>query len=136
MIKIFTIGKTKESYFKRAIEEYLKRIKRFTKIEYEEVTRESILKSLTQNNFIITLEIKGKQLSSEEFAELLKKKEIEKPIAFYIGSEEGLPKEITAKANLGLSFSGMTFPHELARVMLFEQVYRALSINKNLPYHK
>ncbi len=135
MIKIFTIGKTKETFFTQAITTYLQRLKRFTKIEYKEFSKEALIKTLEQDHSIIILAINGKQYSSEELANFLKKKELEK-LAFYLGDEQGLPKEVFEKAKFSLSFSPMTFPHELARVMLLEQLYRAYSINKGLPYHK
>ena len=137
MMFLFTIGKTKNLFFKEAIAAYVKKIRSLRKIEVYEVKDEAaLLKALKKDFFIIVLEPHGKQFSSEELALFIKKKELEKDIAFVLGDENGLGKEIEKKANVILSFSRMTFPHELARVMVLEQVYRALSINANLPYHK
>ena len=136
MIKVFTIGKTKEAFFKEAINGFLKRISRFTQVEYHELSKESLIKTVKDSYCVILLDVKGKSYSSEELASFIKKNELEKPLAFYVGDESGLPKEIIQKASFSLSFSRMTFPHDLARVMLLEQIYRALTINKNLPYHK
>lgn len=134
MIKVFTIGKTKEPSFRKVIDDFLKRISRFTTIEYAELSRDTLIKTVKDNYCVIVLDVKGKFYSSEEFASFIKKNELERPLVFYIGDEQGLPKEI--KGNFSVSFSRMTFPHDLARVMLLEQIYRALTINKNLPYHK
>ena len=136
MIKVFAIGKTKEAYVREAVNIYLKRISRFSNVEWIECSKEQVSKSLEKNTFKIILEVTGKLVTSEELAAIFKKKLLEKEIVFYIGDEEGLSKEVREKADLLLSFSRMTFPHELARIMLLEQIYRALSINKGLPYHK
>ncbi len=133
MIRVIVVGKTKESFYKEAIGEYLKRVSRFTKVVYEEVSKESLSKM--KEGFVICLDVQGKSYSSEELASLIKK-EVENPLIFYIGDETGLSRDLLSKSNLRLSFSRMTFPHELARVMLLEQIYRALTINKKLPYHK
>jgi len=133
MIIIITIGKTKEKYLKEGIEEFLKRIKRYEKIEYQEINTFDNLK--LDNKFVIVLDVLGKEHSSEGLAEILKKT-IGKEIIFLIGDQEGIKEEIKKKANLLLSISRMTFTHEMARLILLEQVYRAITINKGMKYHK
>ena len=151
MIKIITVGSIKEQYLKDAIEEYKKRISKYTNIEILEVKdeglvepkkamtleEEKILKHINDKDYIITLEIEGKSLSSEEFAEKLDKITLESSsITFIIGGSYGLSDNIKSKAKLHLSFSKMTFPHQLFRVLLLEQIYRAFKINNNENYHK
>ena len=151
MIKLITVGSIKEKYLKDAIEEYTKRISKYTKIEIIEVKdeglvepqksisleEEKILKHINDKDYIITLEIEGKNLSSEEFAEKLDKIQLEaSTITFIIGGSYGLSQNIKDKAKLHLSFSKMTFPHQLFRVFLLEQIYRAYKINNNESYHK
>ena len=135
MIRVCTIGKTKNAELRSLINEFLGRIKHFSRIEYEETTKQGMINSMNKNKVIIACEVNGKQYSSEEFASFLKKIEMD-DVCFYIGDENGLPKEVKEKARVQLSFSKFTFPHELARVMLLEQIYRGLSITKGLPYHK
>ena len=151
MIKIITVGSIKEKYLKDAIEEYTKRLSKYTNIEIIEVKdeglvepkkamsleEEKILKHLNEKDYIITLEIEGRQLSSEEFAQKLDRIQLESSnITFIIGGSYGLSKNIKDKSRLHLSFSKMTFPHQLFRVLLLEQIYRAFKINNNESYHK
>ena len=151
MIKLITVGSIKEQYLKDAIEEYTKRISKYTKIEIIEVKdeglvepqkainleEEKILKNINDKDYIITLEIEGKNLSSEEFAEKLDKIQLESStITFIIGGSYGLSQNIKDRSKLHLSFSKMTFPHQLFRVLLLEQIYRAYKINNNESYHK
>ncbi len=151
MIKIITVGSIKEKYLKEAIEEYKKRISRYTNVEIVEVNDEGyvekekaiklegkkILKHVNNKEYLITLEIEGKQLSSEEFAKKIDNILIESSnITFVIGGSYGLSDEIKQKSNLHLSFSKMTFPHQLFRVLLLEQIYRSYKINNNESYHK
>ena len=151
MIKLITVGSIKEKYLKDAIEEYTKRISKYAKIEIIEVKdeglvepqksinleEEKILKYINDKDYIITLEIEGKNLSSEEFAEKLDKIHLESStITFIIGGSYGLSQNIKNKAKLHLSFSKMTFPHQLFRVLLLEQIYRSYKINNNESYHK
>ena len=151
MIKIITVGSIKEKYLKDAIEEYTKRISKYTNIEIIEVKdeglvepnkslileEEKILKHINDKDYIITLEIEGKELSSTEFADKLDKITLEaSTITFIIGGSYGLSENIKSKAKLHLSFSKMTFPHQLFRVLLLEQIYRAFKINNNESYHK
>ena len=151
MIKIFTVGSIKEKYLKDAIEEYTKRLSKYTNIEIVEVKdeglvepqkaisleEEKILKHINEKDYIITLEIEGKEFTSEEFAEKLDKIQLESSnITFIIGGSYGLSQNIKDKSRLHLSFSKMTFPHQLFRVLLLEQIYRAFKINNNESYHK
>ena len=151
MIKIITVGSIKEKYLKDAIDEYTKRISKYTKIEIIEVKdeglvepqkslileEEKILKNINEKDYIITLEIEGNQLTSIELADKLDKIQIEYPnITFIIGGSYGLSQNIKDKSNFHLSFSKMTFPHQLFRVLLLEQIYRSFKINNNESYHK
>jgi len=151
MIKIITVGSIKEKYLKDAIDEYTKRISKYTNIEIVEVKdeglveptkamsleEEKILKHINDKDYLITLEIEGKEFTSEEFAEKLDKIQLESSnITFIIGGSYGLSQNIKDKSRLHLSFSKMTFPHQLFRVLLLEQIYRAFKINNNESYHK
>jgi len=145
MIKIICLGKIKEAYLNDLINDYLKRITKYHKIEIIELKDEdnilneskNIQKYLHHNDFIITLDIFGKDMSSEEFAELINSTFIKYgTITFIIGSSLGLDESIKKKSNLNLSFSHLTFPHGLFRGILLEQIYRAFKINNNETYHK
>ncbi|MDO6846370.1 23S rRNA (pseudouridine(1915)-N(3))-methyltransferase RlmH [Priestia megaterium] len=157
-ISIITIGKLKEKYLKQGIEEYLKRLSSYAKVgiieladekapenlsesEMEQVKQkegERILAKISDDTHVIALAINGKQKSSEELA-----KEIDSlatygksKIAFVIGGSLGLSSEVMKRSNAALSFSKMTFPHQLMRLVLVEQIYRAFRIIRNEPYHK
>lgn len=151
MIKIITVGSIKEKYLKEAIDEYLKRLRKYTNIEIIEVKDEGLVeeqksillegekisKHISPKDYLITLEIEGKEFTSLEFAEKLNQIQIENSnIVFVIGGSYGLSKEIKQKAKQHLSFSKMTFPHQLFRVLLLEQIYRAFKILNNESYHK
>ena len=151
MIKIICIGKIKESYLKEAILEYQKRIQKYDKIQIIvlpdskidipsialQEEKEQILKQITNKEYLITLEIEGKQLSSTEFSSKLEKIYQTNPtVTFIIGGSHGIHEEIKEKSLFSLSFSKMTFPHQLFRVLLLEQIYRAYKIIKNESYHK
>ncbi len=151
MIKLITVGQIKEKYLKDAIEEYKKRISKYTNIEIIEVKdeglveeekaknkeAEKIIKHISDKDYLITLEIEGNQMTSRDFAKKLDNILIENSnIVFIIGGSYGLSDEIKNKAKLHLSFSKMTFPHQLFRVLLLEQIYRAYKINNNESYHK
>ncbi len=151
MIKVICVGKIKENYFVDAIEEYKKRISKYTKLELIEVKdssfddinkcieteKELINKYIDSKDYIVTLEIEGKQMSSVDFAETINNTLITNSnITFIIGGSYGLSNEIKDKANLHLSFSKMTFPHQLFRIILLEQIFRAYKINNNESYHK
>jgi len=149
-INIICIGSIKEKYFTDAIAEYKKRLSRFcslniielqqckideanTSIKFEE---EKIMEKL--DGYVVLMDINGKEFSSPDFAKTLQKLEVNgsSTISFVIGGSFGVSQKIKEKANMRLSFSPMTFPHQLFRVMLLEQIYRAFSINSNMPYHK
>ncbi|MBQ3307780.1 MAG: 23S rRNA (pseudouridine(1915)-N(3))-methyltransferase RlmH [Bacilli bacterium] len=151
MIKIITVGQIKENYLKEAIEEYQKRIQKYTSLEIIELKDEGLVeeekarkleaekieKYLGERDYIITLEIEGKEYTSVEFAEKLRNIQIESSnITFIIGGSYGLAESIKQKAKMHLSFSKMTFPHQLFRVILLEQIYRSYKINNNESYHK
>jgi 23S rRNA (pseudouridine1915-N3)-methyltransferase len=157
-ISIVTVGKLKEKYLKQGIEEYLKRLTAYAKVEVIEVADEKapeelsdiemqqvkqkegerILAKISQDTHVIALAINGKMQSSEELAETLDKLATygKSKIAFVIGGSLGLSEEVLKRANDKLSFSKMTFPHQLMRLILVEQVYRAFRINRGEPYHK
>lgn len=151
MIKIICVGKIKEKFFKEAIEEYKKRLTKYTKIniiEVEDISinneelikqkeSELILKHIEKKDYIITLEIEGKQLTSIELSNKIEDLEQTNPnITFIIGGSYGLDDEIKKISNFKLSFSKLTFPHQLFRVILLEQIYRAYKIKNNESYHK
>ncbi len=157
-ITIITVGKIKEKYLRDAISEYSKRLSKYCKMEIIEVADEKtpenasdtmnetikakeaerILKYLKEDAYIITLEIQGKQLTSEELADKIEKLGIQgtSHLIFVIGGSLGLGKKVLEKSNYALSFSKMTFPHQLMRVILLEQIYRSYRIIKKEPYHK
>ena len=157
-ITVITVGKIKEKYLKDAIAEYSKRLSKYCKLEIVEVADEKtpdnasevvedairskeaerIIKYVKDDAYVITLEIGGKQLSSEELADKIDKIGIQgtSHIIFIIGGSIGLGKEVLQKSNYALSFSKMTFPHQLMRVILLEQVYRSYRIINGEPYHK
>ena len=151
MIKILCIGKIKESFFKDAILEYQKRLSKYTKIEILEgpdydlgnpdLNRKQekvfLLKNILEKDYVITLEIEGKEFSSLKFAQKLE--DIQNHfsnITFVIGGSDGLEDEVKKRSNLRLSFSPMTFPHQLFRILLLEQIYRAYKIKNHESYHK
>ncbi len=147
MIKIICVGKIKEKYLKDAILEYKKRISKYIKIEIIEVSdetdnilnkeRDSIFRFIKEKDYVITLEIDGEAISSLEFAKKIDKTFISYPnITFIIGGSYGLHKDIKNRSNFALSFSKMTFPHPLFRVLLLEQIYRSFKILHNESYHK
>lgn len=150
MIKIICIGKIKEDYLKAAITEYLKRLSKYTKIEIielpdentkeieqcKELEGEKILKQLKERDYVITLEIEGNSLSSTEFAYKIEQAESKGNIVFIIGGSYGLSNKVKTRSNQKISFSKMTFPHQLFRVLLLEQIYRSYKIRNNESYHK
>lgn len=144
MIKIICIGKIKETYLKEAIEDYKKRISKYHKLEIIELPdsnieneKENIKKYINPKEYIITLEIDGKELSSMELSQKIDKTFINNStITFIIGGSEGIHPEIKSLSNYKLSFSKLTFPHQLFRVLLLEQIYRSFKILKNETYHK
>lgn len=147
MIKIICVGKIKEKFFLEAINEYKKRLLKYTKLEIIEVPdestnsllreKENILKVLNKKDYIVTLEITGNRLNSLEFSKMIDKTlSINSNITFIIGGSEGLHDEIKNISDYKLSFSELTFPHQLFRVILLEQLYRSFKIMNNETYHK
>ncbi len=154
---IICVGKIKERFFKDAISEYSKRLSKYVNLNIIEVSDEKTPESLSEaqrrivkdkegerilnavkTNFIIALDLKGEKFSSESFAEFLRKSMVSgiNGVSFAIGGSLGLSDSVIKRANLRLSFSDMTFPHQLMRVILLEQIYRAHRIINNEPYHK
>jgi 23S rRNA (pseudouridine1915-N3)-methyltransferase len=156
-IKIISVGKLKEIYLVDGINEYSKRLSKYCKLELIEVKDEKAPENLSikdidiikniegkrilsklQDEYIIALVIEGKQISSEELAK--KMNDItsyhSSNICFIVGGSLGLSKDVLQKANYILSFSKMTFPHQLMKLILLEQIYRTFRINNNEPYHK
>ena len=156
-ITLITVGKIKEKYLKDAIAEYSKRLSRYCKLEIVEVADEKtpdnasdtvedairdkegerILKYIKEDAYVITLERAGKMLTSEEMAEKIEKLGVQgtSHITFIIGGSIGLSKVILKRSDYALSFSKMTFPHQLMRVILLEQIYRSYRIINHEPYH-
>lgn len=157
-ITLITVGKIKEKFYRDAVEEFVKRLGRYCKIKIVEVADENtpsnapeaieeqiknkegerILKYISDSMYVIALAIEGKECSSVKFAERLERLGVEgnSDICFVIGGSLGLSKDVYKRADELLSFSPMTFPHQLMRVILLEQIYRCFRIIHNEPYHK
>lgn len=143
-MKIICVGKLKENYLKDATNEYLKRLSKYTKIELIELKDSNIydeadliLKNINDKDFVITLEIEGNKLTSKELSQKLESWLINNSnITFVIGGSDGLDEKVKKRSNYKLSFSSLTFPHQLFRVMLLEQIYRSYKIINNETYHK
>ncbi len=148
-IKIICVGNIKEEFYRNAIDEYTKRLQKFCKLELIEVKQSKIDDEQSKSQeyekiipylegYVISLAIEGQQFNSLEFANKIKNfgNVGNSTISFVIGGSFGIDDRIKQKSNLLLSFSKMTFPHQLFRVMLLEQIYRAFSILNNTPYHK
>lgn len=151
MIKLICVGKIKEKYLVDAITEYQKRISKYTDIQIielkdynlddinksMELEKEQIEKYLDSKDYIVTLEIEGKEISSIDFSKVIDRAYTSySNISFIIGGSNGLSDRVKEKAKFHLSFSKMTFPHQLFRVLLLEQIFRAYKINNNERYHK
>ena len=157
-ITILCVGKLKEKYWTEAVTEYSKRLSAYCSLRIveikearlaenagpaeEEAVKEAegreLLKRIDKGDYVITLEILGKELSSEQLAEKVAELGLagHSSLVLVIGGSLGLSREVSARANMKLSFSRMTFPHQLMRVILLEQIYRAFKINRNEKYHK
>lgn len=157
-IKIVTVGKLKEKYLKDGIAEYTKRISRFTKLEMIELADEKtpdkaselenqkiletegarILSKVGERDFVVVLAIEGKTFSSEDFSKQLEQASIKgySTLTFIIGGSLGLAPIVKNRANLSVSFGRLTLPHQLMRLVLIEQIYRAFTIQQGSPYHK
>ena len=157
-VKILCVGKIKEKFYTQAIEEYTKRLSKYCSLSIVEVPDEKtsenasdteidivkdkegerLLKHINERDFVIALAILGKQMDSVEFSKYIEGLGIQgkSSIAFVIGGSLGLSDNVLKRADYQISFSKMTFPHQLMRVILAEQIYRAMRIMKNEPYHK
>ena len=157
-IKIIAVGKVREKYMLEGIKEFSKRLSRYCKLEIIEVQDEKapeklsvkqmeiikeregkrILSKIPSNGHVIILDIDGKNLSSEELSDKIEQLMVSgvNDIVFIIGGSIGLSKEVRVKSDFKLSFSKMTFPHQLMRIILLEQIYRGFKIMKGEPYHK
>lgn len=157
-ITVIGVGRLKEKYWQAAIDEYSKRLSKYVKLDIIEVPDEKapenlsaaeeeivkknegerILKNIKDGAYVIALAINGKMLSSEELSEFLNERMVRGAghIVFVIGGSLGLSPEVLDRADYKLSFSKMTLPHQMMRVILLEQFYRAVKIMKNEPYHK
>ncbi|WP_294354011.1 23S rRNA (pseudouridine(1915)-N(3))-methyltransferase RlmH [uncultured Clostridium sp.] len=157
-ITVIAVGKLKEKYLKQAIDEYAKRLSRYCKLDIIELQDEktpdnasekeelmikekegkAILSKIKDNAYAVAMDLKGKQITSEELASFISNCGVmgNSNIVFVIGGSLGLSDEVIKRANYKLCFSKMTFPHQLFRVMLLEQVYRGFRIINNEPYHK
>lgn len=157
-ITLITVGKIKEKYFTDAIAEYAKRLSRYCKLDIIEVADEKtpdgasealeiqikekegerILSKVPDSAYVVALAIEGKQLDSEELADIIEKWNVNgvSHLVFIIGGSLGLTPKVLSRADFKLSFSKMTFPHQLMRVVLLEQIYRSFRIRNNEPYHK
>jgi 23S rRNA (pseudouridine1915-N3)-methyltransferase len=150
-IKIAAVGKLKEKYLKDALNEYSKRIKAYGRFEVTEVSdgrdddpssmekeAASLLARIKDSEYVVALMIEGREMGSEKFASTLEELNIRgiSDITFVIGGSNGLHESVRERANMSLSFSKMTFPHQLMRVILAEQIYRAYKIINGEKYHK
>ncbi|WP_249869594.1 23S rRNA (pseudouridine(1915)-N(3))-methyltransferase RlmH [Oceanobacillus saliphilus] len=157
-ITIVSVGKLKEKYLKQGIQEYMKRLGAYAKVdiievadekapenmseaEMQEVKRkegERILSHIHQDTYVITLEINGKMISSEQLATKMDELATygKSKLAFIIGGSLGISEDVQKRSDLSLSFSKMTFPHQVMRLILLEQIYRGFRINRGEPYHK
>ena len=144
MIKIICVGKVKEKYLKDGINDYLKRLTKYHKIEIIEINdsnmedeAKEIIRHINSKDYVITLEIEGNMVSSKELSNLIDKIFItNSSIDFIIGGSEGLSNSVKNISNYKLSFSKLTFPHQLFRFVLLEQIYRTFKILNNESYHK
>lgn len=142
-VNVVCVGKLKESYWREACAEYEKRLSRFCKLEIKELPERGTLKEEAADilkklqGYVLVLAVEGKEMSSEEFALSVKKLQDEgKELTFVIGSSCGLDESVKGAADGKISFSKMTFPHQMFRVVLLEQLYRAFMINAGAEYHK
>lgn len=157
-ISILCVGKIKENFYRQAIDEYSKRLSKYCKLEIFEVADEKtpdkaseatellikekealrLLEKIREDAYVFTLEIKGKRYNSEQFAEQMERLAVQgkSHLIFVIGGSLGLHEKVLKRSNQSISFSDMTFPHQLMRVILLEQIYRGYRINNKEPYHK
>ena len=144
-INLVTIGKLKEKFLVEGVEEYLRRIKNFAKVDVREISEcrtvdeegKKLLAQVPRDSFLIVLDVAGVEFSSEQLAEKISALTLRgvSDITFLIGGAFGLSDEVRKAANLRLSLSQMTFTHQMARLIIVEQIYRAFKINRGEPYH-
>ncbi|MGI6212179.1 MAG: 23S rRNA (pseudouridine(1915)-N(3))-methyltransferase RlmH [Anaerovoracaceae bacterium] len=157
-ISVVCIGKLKEKYWRDAVQEYSRRLSRYCRLSIIELPEsrlranageaeearvireegEEILGKIRPGQYVITLEIRGRKMTSEKLAETISDLALtgEADVVFVIGGSLGLSQDVSRRADLKLSFSDMTFPHQMMRVILLEQIYRSFKIIRNEPYHK
>lgn len=157
-VSIVCVGKIKENFYRQAVDEYAKRLSKYCKFEVIEVADEKtpdkasdalenqikekeadrLLEKIRDDSYVFTLEIKGKRFTSEGFAECIQKTTVsgKSHLVFVIGGSLGLHEKVLKRSDQAISFSDMTFPHQLMRVILSEQIYRAYRIINGEPYHK
>jgi len=157
-INIISVGKLKKNYLKKGIDDYRRRLSRYAKIkiievkdekapenlspsetqEIKDIEKQRIESKIPDNSYVIALDMKGESMTSEGFASHIKKLMVtgKSNITFIIGGSIGLSQQLLQQADLVLSFSHFTFPHQLMRLILLEQIYRAFKIIRNEPYHK
>ncbi len=144
MIKIICVGKIKEKFYRDAIDEYMKRLTKYHKVIINEVMdsdinkeKDLIFKYIRDKDYVVVLDINGNMFDSLDFSTFIDKTLIiNSNITFVIGGSDGLHDDVKKRANYSLSFSKLTFPHQLFRVILLEQIYRAFKIINNEAYHK
>lgn len=144
-INLVTIGKLKEKFLVEGVEEYLRRIKNFAKVDVREISEcrtvdeegKKLLAQVPRDSFLIVLDVAGVELTSEQLAEKISALTLRgvSEITFLIGGAFGLSDEVRKAANFRLSLSKMTFTHQMARLIIVEQIYRAFKINRGEPYH-
>lgn len=145
-IRVLSIGKMKEAYWREASKEYEKRLSKYCSLTIIELKEgpspekegEDILKRLREDDFVIALDMKGESFNSEGLARRIEGLAIEgkSKVAIIIGGSDGLSQDVLGRANLQISFSSLTFPHQMIRIFLLEQLYRAFKIIKGETYHK
>ena len=156
-IKLVVVGKLKEKFHKDEINEYLKRLSRYSKVNIIEVEEEKIkdnsslkeneiiltkegnnvLKQIKENEFVFLLDLHGKEISSEEFAAKINKLSLDySTVTFVIGGSLGVSEDLRKRSNFKLKLSPMTFTHQMTRIIILEQIYRSFKINNNETYHK
>ena len=137
-IRIIAVGKLKKGYVAEGVKDFESRILHYVPVEIIEVEGKDVPKYLSPKFFNIALDRNGKQFNSEDFAKFIEEKMVyfKKDIAFFIGGADGFSGDFVKSCDFSLSFSKMTFPHEIARLLLLEQIYRAFTIIKGERYHK
>ena len=153
MIKVIAVGKLKEKAMVSVLDEYIKRLKPIHEVKIVELNNskysdsevkaiiedegQRILKEIDEKDYVVLLDLKGKDITSKELASKIETiLNSSKPLIFVIGGSHGVSESVVERSNFMWKLSGLTFPHQLVRILLFEQIYRAFMINKNHPYHK